>query len=124
MTYVHGTREREVALEIYQGTTFTLKLVWLDADDNPIDLTGASAEMHIRESFDSDTTLYEATSDTGEITFEINDGRVTVTIPSTDTASFDWSFGVYDLLVTHLSGQKVNPLVRGGVAVKPAVTRS
>ncbi len=124
MAYVHATREREVSLEIYQGATFTLKLRWLDEDDNPVDLTGASAEMHIREDFDSDTTLYEASSDTGEITFDPSQGRVILTIPAADTADFDWGHGVYDMLVTHAGGTPVNPIVRGGVGVKPAVTRS
>lgn len=122
--YVHVTQERHVDLEIYQGATFVLKLQWLDDDDNPVDLTGAEATMQIREKIDSETVLHEASSENGEITFDTTEGRATVKIPASATADFEFTSGVYDLLITRSDGNRVDPIVRGGVGVKKAITRS
>ncbi len=121
--YVHATQERHVDLEIYQGATFVLKLQWLDDDDNPVDLTGATASMQIRDNIDAQTVLHEASSDNGEITFDESEGRATVTIPASTTSGFDWTEGVYDLLITRPDGDRVDPIVRGGVGIKKAITR-
>lgn len=122
--YVHATQERHVDLEIYQGATFVLRLQWLDDDDNPVDLTGATASMQIRDNVDASTVLHEASTDNGEITFNESEGRATVTIPASVTSGFDWTEGVYDLLITRPDNSRVDPIVRGGVGVKKAITRS
>lgn len=119
MAYVHATQERHVDLEIYQGATFVLKLQWLDEDDNPVDLTGASVSMQIRESVDASTKLYTVS----QFSITEAEGKVEITIPDTDTEQFDWEYGVYDLLVTRPSG-RVDPITRGAVGVKKAITRS
>ena len=88
----------------------------------PVDVTGYTADMQIRQTIASSTILYEASTANGAIVMGTTDGTITLTIPATDTANFTWNRGVYDLNMTSPTGV-VTRLLQGYAIVSPEVTR-
>jgi len=88
----------------------------------PVDLTGFTADMQIRQTVQSSTILYEASTTNGAIVLGGTAGTITLTIPVASTAGFTWNKGVYSLNLTS-SGGIVTRLLQGAVVVSPAVTR-
>lgn len=121
MTATYGTSYYPLDLQMYQGATFSMPVEWTLEDGTAVDLTGASAELDIRDKPDSSQELFTATTDNGYIT--ISGNTITITIPSTITADFAWKRGIYDLLITMPDGQTIKPILRGSVEVLQGVTR-
>jgi hypothetical protein len=82
-----------------------------------VNLTGWSAAMQIRN-VTGGTILYDASSD---IEVDGQDGTIVLAIPASVTEAFALFSGVYDLLLTDLSGN-VTKFVNGIVTVMPGVT--
>ena len=70
-------------LDIYieQGATFTLGLVWKDANTDPIDLTGYTARMQLRSNVAEETPLMSITSEDNEITLGGSSGTISIWAP-------------------------------------------
>lgn len=110
-------------ITIEQGATFALSLTWKTGDPaTPVNLTGCTGKMQIRQSIVSDTVLWELNAANGGVTFGGATGVVNLKIPATATADFSWTSGVYDLEVTFADGT-VKRLLAGQVVVSPGVTR-
>lgn len=120
-------------LVIEQGATFVRIFLWQVGDSTdcscttagtgtPVDLTGFSASLQIRQTPQSATVLYAGSTANGNIVLGGTDGTITLTIPATTTSSFSWLRGVYDLILTS-SGGIVTRLLQGSVTVSPDVTR-
>lgn len=63
-------------LEIDAGSTFQTQVLYTDADDVAINLTGYSARMHIRETVNNSTSPMESKYPrTITVTFEAEDGK-------------------------------------------------
>jgi hypothetical protein len=92
------------------------------AGGTPVDLTGFTADMQIRQTVQSSTILYEASTSNGDIVLGGTAGTITLTIPASATAGFTWNLGVYDMNLTS-SGGIVTRLIQGAVTVSPEVTR-
>lgn len=110
-------------LSIHQGQTYTATFTWLDASDDPIDLTSYTAHMQIRRDFaDVDTTdpVVDIT-DEDSITLDA-EGNIIITLADSVTESIKAGRYVYDLEVTHAG--VVDKLIAGFVNVFPEVTRS
>lgn len=90
--------------------------------NQPVDLTGYTARMQIREKLDSASTLYELTTTLGNITIDNTLKSITLTIPAATTAGFSFTSGVYSLELVSSSGQ-VTPLIAGTVTLVKEVTR-
>jgi hypothetical protein len=88
----------------------------------PVDLTGFTAIMQIRQTVQSATVLYEASTANGAIVLGGAAGTISLTIPAATTNGFTWNKGVYSLNLTS-SGGIVTRLLQGAVVVSPAVTR-
>ena len=88
----------------------------------PVDLTGFTADMQIRQNVQSSTILYEASTANNAIVLGGTAGTITLTIPASATAGFTWNKGVYDMNLTS-SGGVVTRLLQGAVVVSPEVTR-
>ena len=95
----------------------------------PVDLTGASAEMHVRKNISDVATLFDVSTSNGGIILGGTDGSITVIINSTDTEALDlWGDnqkrvqGVYDLEVLFPTSIKER-LVEGKVDFVREVTR-
>jgi hypothetical protein len=115
-------------LEIPIGGTFTPEpWVWATGETvdtaTPVDLTGCSAEMHIREKLESPTILMTLSVANGRIVLGGVLGTVTLRITDEDTATIAWKSGVYDLRLTFPSGESVY-FVEGNVTADRKVTRS
>lgn len=113
-------------IEIEQGATFNLPIEIVDVVDGvetPTDLTGWTAAMQGRETHASTETLFDLTSENGDITIEEAEGRINVSIEASVTKDFpsNWT-GVYDLKISMPSGE-VDRIIRGAVVVSPEVTR-
>ena len=112
---------------INQGATFTRIFVWtagqcgcgtVGASSGPMDLTGFTAALQIRQFQLSTTVLYDASSN---ITLGGVTGTITLVIPAANTETFTWWQGVYDLLLTSAAGIATR-LLMGSVTVSPAVS--
>jgi len=117
-------------LAINQGATYQRTFVWTTgscmsgcsppagAAPVPVDLTGYTAVMQFRAFPLAPTVLYDASAD---ITLGGTAGTIALNIDATDTETFTWSQGVYDLLMTSAQGVAVR-LLQGAVSVAPAVS--
>lgn len=90
--------------------------------NEPVPLAGYSARMQIRESVDSPTVIYEASSSLGQIALNNNLGTITITIPATATTLFTFTTAVYAVELFDSNG-KVIPFLVGNLTLVPEVTR-
>lgn len=108
---------------IEQGSVFDLNLVYKDSNEVPINLTGYSARMQVRQKYSSPDPLLSLVSPTN-----ITLGGALGTIHAKATASMTQALtikqGVYDLELVPPSGAgDAFRLVEGAVIVTPEVTR-
>jgi hypothetical protein len=108
-------------LECEQGATFSRILVLKDSTGAVIDITGATADMQVRETVNAADILVELSTTNGRIVVDGTNGKLTLTISASDTASLTLN-GVYDLKVTYLSGT-VDRILEGEFVVDPQVTQ-
>lgn len=92
------------ALTIYQGATFELRVIWQDSNRAPINLTGYTARMQIRERLSATTTLANMTSENGGITLGGSTGTIDLLLTAAETAAINAVRGVYDLELISPSG--------------------
>ena len=88
----------------------------------PMDLTGYTARMHIRDEVDSSATIATLTTVNGGITLGATAGTIELLISATDTAAFTVTSAVYDLEVISGAG-KVTTLLEGAITLTNEVTR-
>ena len=112
----------QVDLTIYQGSDFSQVITFLQtAGGTPVDLTGLTGRMQIRNVQSSPTVLMELTTANGRLTFGGETGVVTMTLNATETATI-LTDGVYDLeFVT--SATSAARWLEGRVILSNEVTR-
>lgn len=103
-----------------QGATFRRTLTW-KTGVTPINLTGYSARMQVRETHDSSTVVASITSGNG-ITLGGSAGTIELYLSNTTTANIRSGFYVYDLEVVAPNAD-VSRLIEGKFEVTPEVTR-
>ena len=111
-------------ITIEQGTTYNNKMTFYtdDTQTTPIDFTGYTWRMQIRNAIPSSTVLLELTSENDKI--DISDqanGVITLQITAADTAALTFSEGVYDL--ESVLGTTVDRRLYGSVTNSKEVTR-
>lgn len=116
------TKPAKLILTIYQGATFRRRLRWLNPDKTPIDLTGCTARMQVREEVESTAALLELTTENGRIALGGTAGTVDLLVDAGATAAITWTGGVFDLEIVHPGGE-VTRLAQGSCCVSPEVTR-
>jgi hypothetical protein len=89
----------------------------------PVDLTGYTARMQIRETVDDEDVVLELTTENGGITLGGTNGQITLLIDADDTAALTVDKAVYDLELIDGSGI-VTRLVSGEITVTKEVTRA
>lgn len=119
-TYVSNTLIRVNQVNSLGYTTYTSGGVV--EYNQPVPLVGYSARMQIRESVDSDTVIYEATSVNGQIVLDNSLGTITITIPASATGLFTFTTAVYSVELFDTNG-KVIPFLVGNLTLVPEVTR-
>lgn len=103
-----------------QGTTWNRQLVWNDADDNPVDLTGFTARMQIRRDVQATGIDLSLTTENGGITIDSPAGKVTMYATAAQTALLAGTY-YYDLEM--VSGDDVTRLLQGKFILDREVTR-
>ncbi len=115
---------KRVDLVIEQGATFQHEFQWLNkADETPVDLTGWTARMHVREDFESAITLFDLSSSGGEITITPASGLVGVEIGAAETSAVGACSAVYDLELEETATGFVERLAWGNALITREVTR-
>lgn len=109
-------------LIIDKYATYTAQFVFSNANNVPIDVTGYSASMQIRDAPNGGNILASFSSPSTGIVIGTIDGTVTLTISNTTTAGWTFTNAVYDVLITDGGGNKFR-LVEGSIYVSPGVTQ-
>lgn len=104
-----------------QGATYQLVVVYKDASDVPINLTGYSAYMQLRENYDSTTADLTLTTANGGILINGPIGEITITATATQTTTLVSDYYLYDLEL--VNGQSTTRLLQGQITVNSEVTR-
>ena len=103
-----------------QGTTFQRTLTYT-LDNTPIDLSGYSARLQVREAHYSTEPLVSLVSGSG-ISISGSAGIINIEISPTVTSDLTPGTHVYDLEIESPGGV-IDRLIEGNFAVTPEVTR-
>lgn len=87
--------------------------------NSPVDLTGATARMAIKDKVGG-RVLHSLTTENGGIVIDAAGRVITLNISAVDTEAFAWKAGVYDLEI--VQGVVVTALLVGKVTVSKEVT--
>ena len=91
--------------EIDANTSYQFIVEYKDSDGNPIDLTGASAKMQVRDAT-GQKLAFTLTDPTGIVIDEEN-GTLTVKMTPTQTSKLFNPKSVYDLMLTDSNLNKI-----------------
>jgi len=89
--------------------------------NQPVDLTGMTARMQIREKLTSDTVIQELTTENGLIVIDNTAKTILLQLPATTTETFTFKSAVYSLEL--ISGSTVIPFIYGNITLEKEVTR-
>ena len=103
-----------------QGTTYDVQFTY-KINKFPVDVTGYSARMQVRETHISSNTLVSLTNGSG-ITLGGTAGTIDILISAATTAGFTPNAYVYDLELVSANGT-VTRMLEGSFTVTPEVTR-
>ena len=106
---------------IDQGSVWSVVLVYTDSNNVPVNLTGYTAAMQLRQNYNSTTADLTLTTANGGISIVGATGTITITATATQTGLLDPGFYVYDLELT--SGSNISRLIQGQLTVAEQVTR-
>lgn len=106
---------------IDQGSVWDLTIVYQDSSGNPINLTGYTAAMQLRQNYNSDVADLTLTTSNGGLTITGATGTIQVSATPTQTGLLTAGFYVYDLELT--LGSDVSRLIQGQITVAEQVTR-
>jgi hypothetical protein len=107
---------------IEQGATLNKTFVWKDSTGTPINLSGYTAKMQVRQTVGSSTILLDLSTLNGRIIITAISGQIQLLVSATDTAAITWQRGKYDLELVSSTGI-VTRLLYGEVEVSKEVTR-
>lgn len=110
----------EVNFEVVQGDTFSIQVEYYDANDVPIELTGFSAIMDVRDKPGGKILCASATSST-TIDIDEDNGVLDITFLPEQTRKFT-PRSSYQLQIISPEGLKTT-ILKGYFSVFPAVIR-
>lgn len=115
-------RVQRLALHIPQGSDYVHTFLYTETDGiTPINLTGFTARLQIRQDYESVNFEYEATT-ANDLTINGPLGQIDLQIPNATTAAWTWDEGVYDLEIVSATSV-VTRILQGTVSVSREVTR-
>jgi len=106
-------------ITVYVGTTFQLSPTW-KVDNLPVDLTGYSAAMQVRDV--SNNLITEISTANGRATINAALGTINLTLTATQTAALAVGSYSYDLNLTS-PGLIVYKILQGSFVVNASVTQ-
>jgi hypothetical protein len=119
-------------IEILQGATWRLDILWKDEAGNPIDTSGYSARMQIRRSFEDETPEIELTDANGRITLGIVEDppgtpvrniRLEIEAAATEALAATPSDRRWRYDLEMVTGSEVRRLLQGRAKISLEVTR-
>lgn len=106
-------------IQSYQGATFNFTATF-SIGGTAVNLTNYSAAMQVRDTYDSDSTIFSLTNGSG-ITLGGTAGTILVEISAATMGSATAGQYAYDLELD--SGSEVIRLLQGNFEISPEVTR-
>ena len=106
--------------EVDVNTTYSFSVVYKDPNGDPIDITGSTAKMQVRNA-QGDKLAFTLTSPSGGITIDGPNGLITVKMTPTQTSKLFYPKSVYDLMLTDSQANKTK-LVGGYLTASRSVT--
>ncbi len=107
---------------IDQGATWSVTVTYENSDGTPINLTGYTGAMQLRQNYNSDTADLTLTTSNGGIAITGLTGTVVVNMTDDQTRLLSEGYYVYDLELTSSGGQVIR-LIQGQFTVAAEVTR-
>jgi hypothetical protein len=108
--------------EVDQGTTFTFQVQYTEDDEvTPIDLTGASAKLQVRDTKGGSKLAFTLTSPVGGITIDPLTGTLTIKMTPTQTNKLFYPKSSYDLMVVDSNSNRIK-LLEGFLTLSRSVT--
>lgn len=87
-----------VNFKVIQGDSFVLSVIYKDSSNNPINLTGYTAEFQVKDQPGGKIVCATATTSSG-IVLDATNGKITVTLTSTQTKNFTIPRAAYQLQI-------------------------
>jgi len=108
--------------EVDQNTTFTFEVQYtLEDEVTPINLTGATAKMQVRDTKGGSKLAFTLTSPSGGITINGSTGTLTIKMTPTQTNKLFYPKSAYDIMVVDSNGNKIK-LLEGFMTLSRSVT--
>ena len=108
--------------EVDQNATFKFQVQYTEDDEiTPIDLTGASAKMQVRDTKGGSKLAFTLTSPAGGITIDAPNGKLTVRMTPTQTNKLFYPKSYYDIMLTDSNAVKIK-LLEGFLTLSRSVT--
>ena len=111
----------EVNFQVVQGDTFTIRVTYTNPNGTPINLTGFTAKMDVRDQPGGKILCASIASGSG-ITITGSQGLLDIEFSPAQTRKFTMPSAAYQLKVTSSSGQQTT-ILRGYFSVSGAVVR-
>lgn len=108
--------------EVDQNTTFSFQVQYTEEDEvTPINLTGATAKMQVRDTKGGSKLAFTLTSPSGGITINGSTGTLNIKMTPTQTNKLFYPKSSYDIMVVDSSGNKIK-LLEGFLTLSRSVT--
>ena len=107
--------------EVDQNATFTFIVEYKDNNGLPINLTGATAKMQVRDTKGGTKLAFSLTSPSGGIVIDPVNGKLTIKITPTQTNNLFYPKSSYDIMRTDSNANKIK-LLEGFMTLSRSVT--
>lgn len=107
--------------EVDQNATFRFQIQYTQNDGTPIDLTGASAKMQVRDTAGGTKLAVSLTSPSNGITIDEESGTLDIVMTPTQTNKLFFPKSSYDVMVVDSNGDKIK-LLEGFITLSRSVT--
>lgn len=107
-----------VPIKIIKGDTYRHTFFWKDQNGAPINMTGYTVRMQIRNYRGAGATLLQNVTD---ITISAEEGRTDIVIDESLTTAWTFRRGDYDVVASDAAGKDIT-LALGPVLVESRVT--
>lgn len=111
----------KLTLTLRRNATFDPVFIWKDEDGDPIDMTGCTVEMTVKDSSNSRASKLHLHSNDGSLTLEGSSGRISANVPPAQLSRLKIGKMVFDLRVAFPSGYFA-VIAEGDVDVLSGVT--
>lgn len=105
-------------LEIKQGDTFHLEILWTDSEGVPVDMAGCTARMQLRR-LPGEPVLLDMSTENGRIT--LSDGSIVIDVDAAAMRELTVPDGAFDLQISYSDG-RVQTILGGLFRLIPDVT--